>query len=145
MTGQDQGQEGSEPPARVRVTGPSRRPPGERPPPTAEIDEDTPVGALLLGSLLREQLRLALTVLVVLVATVGALPLVFHLAPEAASVRLLGIPLSWLLLGVAVYPFLGLLGWLYVRRAEQNEDAFVELIAEVDSGGDAADARDERR
>ncbi len=119
-------------PPRVRVSGPSRHRPGPRPAHTAEIDEGTPVGALLLGSLLREQLRLALGVLLLLAVTVGALPLLFHLAPEAAGWRLGGLPLPWLLLGVVVYPYLLLLGWAYVRRAEHNEDAFAELMTERD-------------
>ena len=42
--------------------------------------------------------------------------------------RLLGVPLPWLLLGVAVYPWLLVLAWWYVRRAERNEAAFVELV-----------------
>ncbi len=131
-------------PPRVRVTGPARRRSDGRPARTAEIDEETEVGAILLSSLLREQLRLALRVLLLLGVTVGALPLVFHLAPEAAGVRLLGLPLPWLLLGVAVYPFLGLLGWAYVRRAELNEDAFAELMAEVDGEPDTGQDEEHR-
>ena len=46
--------------------------------------------------------------------------------------RVLGVPLPWLLLGVVVYPFLVLLGWLYVRRAERNERDFADLVGEVD-------------
>ncbi len=83
-------------------------------------------------SLLREQLRLALRILALLVVSVGSLPLVFHLAPGLADVRLLGVPLAWLLLGVLVYPFLILLGWLYVRQAEANERDFADLVEEVE-------------
>ena len=42
------------------------------------------------------------------------------------------MPLAWLLLGVVVYPWLVLLGWAYVRRAERNERDFAELVSEAE-------------
>ncbi|WP_240641483.1 DUF485 domain-containing protein [Nocardioides ferulae] len=81
-----------------------------------------------MGSLLREQLRLAIRVLLALTLGLGSLPLLFHLAPEVTDWRLFGVPLPWLVLGVAVYPFLLALGWYYVRRAERNEQHFAELL-----------------
>lgn len=113
-------------PQRVRVTGPPRRTaPLAR---TRDIDAETRLGGIYMASLLREQLWLALRILTVLVVTVGSLPLVFHLAPRLSDVRLLGVPLAWLLLGVAVYPLLVFLGWRYIRRAESNERNFAELM-----------------
>ncbi len=117
------------PPERVRVTGPQRRLPIR--PRTREIDAETPVGAVFMRSLLREQLRLALRILAVLMLTVGSLPLVFHLFPGLGDVRLVGVPLAWLFLGVLVYPYLILLGWWYVRQAEANERDFADLVEEV--------------
>lgn len=120
----------SEQPERVRVTGPPRRrTPVAR---TVDIDTETRLGGVYLGSLLREQLRLALRILAALALTVGSLPLVFHLAPGLADVHLLGVPLPWLLLGVAVYPFLLFLGWRFVRRAERIERDFAELLSEAE-------------
>jgi hypothetical protein len=118
----------ADPPERVRVTGPPRRrTPAAR---TTDIDAETRLGDMYMGSLLREQLRLALGVLTVLALTVGVLPLLFHLVPRLSGVGVLGLPLGWLLLGVAVYPWLLALGWAYVRRAERNEDDFAELVSE---------------
>lgn len=119
---------------RVRVTGPPRRPAGGvRPPASREIDAGTEIGAVYMRSLLREQRRLAVRVLVALALTVGLLPLLFHLASGLGSVRWLGMPLPWLLLAGFVYPWLVLLGWRYVRRAEANERDFEELVGEVES------------
>ena len=116
------------PPERVRVTGPPRRrPPAGR---TSDIDAGTRLGGVYMRSLLREQLRLALGVLTVLMLTIGLLPLAFYLAPGLSDVRLLGMPLGWLLLGVVVYPVLVVLGWVYVRRAERNERDFAEILSE---------------
>ncbi len=118
------------PPERVRVTGPPRRRTGGTR--TREIDAETRVGAIYMGSLLGEQLRLALRILATLFLTVGSLPLLFHLFPRLGDVRLVGVPLAWLLLGALVYPYLLFLGWRYVRRAEANERDFADLVEEVE-------------
>lgn len=122
----------SAPPSRVRVTGPARR---RTPAPATrarEIDAGTRLGVVFMRSLLREQLRLALGVLAALGLGVGLLPLLFHLVPGLAQHHVLGVPLPWLLLGVLVYPYLVLLGWIYVRRAEANERDFAALVEEAD-------------
>ena len=117
------------PPERVRVTGPPRRrASGVRPTASREIDADSELGAVYMSSLLGEQLRLAAGVLVALTLTVGVLPLVFHLFPDLSELRVAGVPVPWLLLGVLVHPWLLLLGWVYVRRAEANERDFADLL-----------------
>ena len=93
-----------------------------------EIDAQSQVGEVYLRSLLRAQLRLGLTVLLLLAVLVGGLPLAFWLLPDLMSTRLLGMPLAWGLLGFVVYPVLVLLGWWYVRSAERNEDDFTEVL-----------------
>jgi hypothetical protein len=117
----------TERPARVRVTGPPlrRAAPLTR---TADIDAQTELGAVYVGSLLRAQLGLALRVLAGLALTLGLVPLAFHLWPQLSGVRLLGMPLSFLLLGVLVYPWLLGLGWWFVRRAERNERDFALML-----------------
>ncbi|QCX28789.1 hypothetical protein [Nocardioides jishulii] len=120
------------PPERVRVTGPPRRAAQTRRPGTGDIDEGTRIGAILIGSLVGEQRRLAVRVLIVLGAVLGSLPLVFRLLPALADVRWFGIPLAYLLLWVLVHPLLLGLGWFYVRRAEANERAFSALVGHDD-------------
>ncbi|CAM3579977.1 MAG: hypothetical protein KKE65_00995 [Actinobacteria bacterium] len=117
-------------PQRVRVTGPPRRrPPMAR---KGEVDADTRLGGVYVGSLLREQLWLAVRTLALLVVTIGSLPVVFHVAPGLASVRVGPVPVAWLVLGVASYPLLVVLAWRYIRSAERNEAAFAELMDEVE-------------
>ena len=48
--------------------------------------------------------------------------------------HVLWLPLAWLLLGVLVYPWLLLLGFRFVRRAERNEHDFVLLLQVLDEG-----------
>ena len=117
---------------RVRVTGPPRRRTAAASSRARDIDTDTRLGGIYLGSLLREQLWLAARVLGALALGVGSWPLLFHLWPGLAAVEAAGVPLAWLVLGVLVYPLLVGLGWWYVRRAERNERDFAELMAEVD-------------
>ena len=119
----------SDPSRRVRVTSPrtaatrQRRVSG-----ASEIDAQTDLGEVYMSSLLRSQLRLALLVLAALGLLLAGLPLLFTLAPGLAGLHVLGMPLPWVLLAFAVYPFLLLLGWLYVRAAERNERDFAEVV-----------------
>lgn len=118
---------GPPPGPRVRVTGPRT---GRRRTTTvaAEIDARTELGAVYMRSLVRSQLRLAVAVLLVLALTLGAVPLVLTLAPGLVDVRLVGVPVTWLVLGVLAYPLLVALAAGYVRRAERNEAAFRDLV-----------------
>ncbi|WP_218040549.1 hypothetical protein [Actinomadura sp. WMMB 499] len=121
---------GSPPAAgRVLVTGPrtraARRP---RYPVTLEIDEQTGLGEAYMRSLVRAQLRLAVRLCAVLALVVFGLPALFALVPQAREQQLLGLPLPWVVLAGAIYPCFVLLGKLYVRLAERNEDDFAELV-----------------
>ena len=120
--------------SRVRVTGPPRRrATTTHQSGTREIDAGAEEpGRVYMQSLLREQLRLALAILALLAVTVGGLPLAFHLVPGLAEVRVGPLPVSWLLLGFLVYPWLITLGWLYIRRSEANERDFAALVEEVE-------------
>ncbi|MET0998246.1 MAG: hypothetical protein ABWX73_05990 [Marmoricola sp.] len=117
-------------PSRVRVTSPWTDRPRLHPRPTAasEIDAQSEVGEIYVRTLLRAQLRLALSILVLLGLTIGMLPLVFTLVPGLTSRYVLGMPVSWGLLAFGCYPVLVLLGWRYQRRAELNERAFARVV-----------------
>ncbi|MFD8231561.1 hypothetical protein ACFV20_06645 [Streptomyces sp. NPDC059696] len=120
---------------RVVVTGPPRqtlpharlRSRGRHPQasgsyrPRTEIDEQTTLGHTYVRSLMRTQLRAALTVLTVLGLLVGPLPLLFAALPDARR-------LEWAVLGFGLYVPLVLLARWYVRRAERNERDFVRLV-----------------
>src|SRR5688572_17819790 len=104
-----------EPPQRVRVTSPrTAAARARRVIPTSEIDNRSRLGEIYLSSLLRAQLRLAAGVLTVVLTVVAGLPLAFRLFPGLAQVTVLEMPLAWVLLAFAVYPFLFLCGWVYV-------------------------------
>lgn len=114
---------------RVRVTNPLTTAPSHvRRSIGQEIDESTGVGEVYMRSLIRSQLRAALTVASTLLLSIGALPLVFLAFDSVTEFTIWGIPLPWLVLGVAVYPGLFALGWLYLRQAERAERDFAELV-----------------
>jgi hypothetical protein len=118
------------PTPRVRVTSPWTERPRLRPRRTAasEIDAQSEVGEIYVGTLLRAQLRLAVSVLVALALTIGMLPLLFTLVPRLTSHHVLGMPVSWGVLAFGCYPVLVFLAWRYVRLAERNERAFARVV-----------------
>ena len=61
-------------------------------------------------------------------STVAAIPLLFAVFPELATLTVFGIRLNWLVLAVLVYPLLYGIGRLYVRLAEQGERDFVGVV-----------------
>ena len=119
-----------EPPRRVVVTSPRtaavRRPPGRSA--LRALDEQDRVGELLVRSLVRAQLLLALRLLTVLAVRLGGLRLLFAVVPSTRDVVVLGLPLPWLVLGVLVYPALVVGGAVHLRLAERHERDFVELV-----------------
>ncbi|MET9361055.1 hypothetical protein ABZX93_09095 [Streptomyces sp. NPDC006632] len=88
----------------------------------SEIDEQTALGGAYVRSLMRGQLRAALSGFAVLALTVATLPLAFRALDDDA--------VTWWVLGFALYPPLCLIAWWYVRTAERNERDFSRLIAD---------------
>lgn len=93
-----------------------------------EVQEQTMVGDALVRGLVRAQLGLALRLAVVVVCTVGTIPLLNAVFPELGAVTVLGVRLNWLVLAVLVYGLLYGVGRLYVRLAEQAERDFVGVV-----------------
>jgi len=108
---------------RVVVTGP--RVGG---PPTTRETEAEP-GVACVRSLIRAQLRHALVTCGFVALVGGALPIAFALAPGLSAIRVGGVPLPWLVLGLGVHPLWIAAAARHVRRAERAERDFVDLVA----------------
>ncbi len=117
-------------PSRVRVTHPrtdaARRGPHRAP--THEIDEQTELGEVYMATLIRSQRRLALGVCVAVALLLAGTAFAGAFSQSFYTVRVLGIPLPWLVLGLFVYPALIGIGWYTVRSAERTEQDFLDLV-----------------
>ncbi|MFF2272929.1 heavy metal transporter [Agromyces sp. NPDC058136] len=134
-------------PARVRVTAPrpgagpgagaASRPPGTRPgsrPGTRPGErEPSDVQGLYVRSLIRSQLRLALTVAAGFVVATVLFVVGIALLPELDRTFVAGVPVSWLLLGFGLYPLAITVGAVYVRAATCNEARYRALAEDPDS------------
>jgi len=123
------GQKVAEPPTRVTVTSPrTRAARARRVSIASEIDAQSRLGEVYVNSLMRSQLRLAVAVTATLALTLGLVPLVLYLVPAWGRLVVLGVPVPWVILTVFAFVEILVLGWLYVRQAERNEDAFSDLL-----------------
>ncbi|WP_329140131.1 hypothetical protein OG552_35345 [Streptomyces sp. NBC_01476] len=139
---------GPQPPRRITVTGPRRNRSGgySARAGAADLHAQPPLGQVYVTSLVRDQLRLSLGVLAVLVVVLGGLPLAFALSPALRTAEVFGLRQAWLLLGIVAYPVLVGAAWFHVRHAERVERDFAELLnapgagpAPGDGGGTGGD------
>lgn len=112
-------------PRRVAVTAPPEpgvraRPVGARPSPETTLD---PVHATTARAARRAQLHRAGRTLACGAVLLFGLPVLLRLAPEAAAVRLFGLPAGWVAVALLPYPLLAALAWWHLRGAERTERA----------------------
>lgn len=115
---------------RARITHPrteaARRVPAR--PVSREIDEQTRLGEVYMGSLIRSQRRLGVIVCGAVTTLLGGIALLGAFAPRLNALRVLGLPFPWLVLAIGVYPGLIVIAIYAVRQAERNERGFTELM-----------------
>jgi hypothetical protein len=99
-----------------------------RRPPLLELQDATQIGDVLIRSLIRAQLGLALRMVAAVGCVLAGLPALFWLAPGLVRFSVFGVPIAWLLLGVAIFPFLVISGWIYNRLADRHEREFSDLV-----------------
>lgn len=86
------------------------------------------MGGVYLKALMRRQGRLSLGIALAFAGFLLFQPLLDWYWPEWGRLRLAGIPVAWLVLGIGSYPLLIWLGSLYVRRAAEVDDEFTDLL-----------------
>lgn len=119
-------------PAREVIRTPARLGADRGRPAAAELYRQDDYGRTFLRGLMRAQLGVTLSVLVPAGAILALYPLLAVLLPSLDGVHVLGLPLALVVLGGGIYPPLVLLGFWYVRRTEQLEERFVELLEDRD-------------
>jgi len=78
-----------------------------------------------LHSLIRKQLRLSIGCAAAFLLVLLGLPLANYFFPELMATRVFGFTVTWLILGVAFFPMVWLIAWLFIRRsiALEQEDS----------------------
>lgn len=95
--------------------------------PRAPADSSSDVGAMYVRSLIRSQLRLAIVCAAGFVAATVVFVVAIALLPALDETFVAGVPVSWLLLGLGVYPLAISVAALYVRAAQRNEARYRSL------------------
>jgi hypothetical protein len=108
----------------VKVTAP--RTPGRRPAPSSAGDPST----VYVRSLVRSQLRAAVLAALAFALPLAAATVVLAFVPEVRIATVAGIPIGWLVLGVAVYPLVLLVAVGFLRVVDRNERHYRSLAAE---------------
>lgn len=113
---------------RVRVTAPRA---SVRPTAHVGVEASTSdITGVYVRSLIRSQLRLGVVMAVGFAVATTLFVLAIAFAPVLDETFVAGVPLSWLLLGVGVYPLAITVGGLYVRAAARNEARYRSLTEE---------------
>ena len=98
-------------------------------PPADEVHSEA-----FLHSLMSRQLRLSITCAVAFLGVLLSLPLLNYFFPAFMEQRVFGFTLTWLVLGVLLFPFVWLISWIFVRRSIALEE---EELREVGTAGKA--------
>ena len=95
------------------------------PGPTSDVE------AVYVRSLIRSQLRLAIVCAVAFVVATAVYAIAVALLPALDETFVAGVPVSWLLLGLGVYPLAITVAALYVRAATRNEARYRSLAEDA--------------
>ncbi|MCT2586600.1 hypothetical protein [Actinophytocola gossypii] len=93
-----------------------------------ELEEQTSYGEALVTNFIRSQLKWSVLLGGIVLAYLAALPALFYFVPALTDVSVAGVPLPWLLVGVAPFPLLFGVAYWYNSKAERQEQAFVALV-----------------
>ena len=87
-----------------------------------------------LHSLMRRQLKLSIACAGTFLVALLGLPLLNYFFPEAMAKRVFGFTLTWFLLGVAFFPFVWVIAWVFIRRSIALEEAEVREVEDGKTG-----------
>jgi uncharacterized membrane protein (DUF485 family) len=83
-----------------------------------------------LHSLIRRQLRLSILCAAAFLLALFGLPLANYFLPELMATRIFGFTVTWLILGLAFFPMVWLIAWVFIRRSIALEEAEVAEVGE---------------
>ena len=86
---------------------------------------------VLVRSLIRAQLALSLVCLAFALAITASYPVLCAAVPGLVAVRMLGLPLTLVVLGAGIFPVILAIGWFYSWQASRLERRFITLMDRV--------------
>lgn len=81
-----------------------------------------------LHTLMRRQLKLSVTCAATFMIALLGLPLANYYFPEAMATRVFGFTLTWFILGVAFFPFVWIISYVFIKRSIALEEDEVRSI-----------------
>ena len=71
---------------------------------------------------MRRQLKLSIACALTFVIALLGLPLANYFLPELMATRVFGFTLTWFILGVAFFPFVWVISFVFIKRSIALED-----------------------
>lgn len=93
-----------------------------------EVAEQTSYGAVFLNDLVKRQRALSLSVAITFLIIIFSFPLLNFFLRSLTAFQLFGFEISWLFLGILVYPMIWGLAFYFVSTADKYEDEFTKLV-----------------
>jgi uncharacterized membrane protein (DUF485 family) len=83
---------------------------------------------------MRRQLKLSIACSATFLVALLGLPLANYFFPEVMATRVFGFTLTWFILGVAFFPFVWVISYVFIRRSIALEDAEVSEVEKEKMG-----------
>jgi len=87
-----------------------------------------------LRNLMRRQLKLSVACAATFMVALLGMPLVNYFFPEAMATRVFGFTLTWFILGIAFFPFVWIISYIFIKRSIALEDAEVTEVEKEKRG-----------
>lgn len=82
-----------------------------------------------LHTLMRRQLRLSVACACAFLLALLGLPLANYFLPELMATRVFGFTLTWFLLGIAFFPAVWVISYVFIKRSIALEEAEVAEVS----------------
>ena len=86
-----------------------------------------------LHTLMRRQLKLSISCAVTFLIVLLGMPLANYYFPEAMATRIFGFTLTWFILGIAFFPFVWIISYIFIKRSIALEESEVTEVNRGDA------------
>jgi len=86
-----------------------------------------------LHTLMQRQLKLSVTCAATFMIALLGMPLANYYFPEAMATRVFGFTLTWFILGVAFFPFVWIISYVFIKRSIALEESEVNEVNRGDA------------